>query len=273
MQIHAFDAPLGAEITDFDPRLPMSTESRDALDHALMRYQVLRIRGAVMSPEELWKFSKQFGVLRKHVAKSYRLNDLPEVVMMTNQDEAGNFDKTGAGRGVGWHSDGTFEADPPRATILHAIAMPTEGGETQFVSTCKAYERLPLDLRGRVDGKMAVFRLRGRQHHTQNIVHGDDLKKLSDATHPVIRPHPRTGRKSVFANPHHTLRIVGLVDDESEALLNDLEAFCTRAEFMWQQAWKAGDTVIWDNHSTWHRGRGNNPKDQLRKFMRTTVCE
>jgi alpha-ketoglutarate-dependent taurine dioxygenase len=192
---------------------------------------------------------------------------------MSNQDEAGHFDRTGAGRGVGWHSDGTFEAQPPRATVLHAIATPSLGGNTQFANTRTAHDDLPGDLRERLTGRRALFRLRGRNHHTQNIVHGDDLKKLVDVEHAVLREHPRTGRKSVFANPHHTLRILGVTDEESEALLGELEAFCTQPQFVWEQQWQAGDTVIWDNHSTWHRGRGDNPRDQLRKFMRTTVCD
>ena len=273
MQIVPLEGPLGAEIVGLDPRQPVTPGDQDAIEKALARYQVLRIRGAPMSAVELRDFSSHFGELRQHVARGYRLRDLPEVVMMANQDDAGNFDTTGAGRGVGWHSDGTFEAVPPKATILHAIATPTSGGNTQFTNTRLAYERLPAALRERVDGRNALFRLRGRNHHTQNIVHGDDLKKLTDVTHPVVRVHPRTGRKSVFANPHHTLRILDMTEAESDALLNELEAFCTQPEFQWEQQWKAGDTVIWDNHSTWHRGRGDNPKDQLRKFMRTTICE
>lgn len=273
MQIIPLEGPLGAEIRGLDPRDLLSVEDRDAIEVALTRYQVLRIRGATMTPVQLRDFSRYFGELRQHVAKDYRLRDLPEVVVMANQDEAGNFDKTGAGRGVGWHSDGTFESVPPKATILHAIATPQTGGNTQFVNTRLAYDRLPGSLRARVEGKNALFRLRGRNHHTQNIVHGDDLKKLTDVTHSVIRTHPRTGLKSVFANPHHTLRILDMTEAESETLLNDLETFCTQPEFQWEQQWQAGDTVIWENHSTWHRGRGDNPKDQLRKFMRTTICE
>lgn len=272
MEVRPFDAPLGAEVV-FDPRVPMTADECRALDDALMRYQVLRIRGAVMTPEELWTFSRQLGPLRQHVAKHYRLDSLPEVVVMSNQDEAGNFDRTGATRGVGWHSDGTFEPEPPKATVLHAIATPTSGGNTQFMNAYLAFEAMPDDLRARVDGRMAVFRLRGRNHHTQNIVHGEDLKKLTDVQHQAIRVHPRTGRKSVFANPHHTLRILGMSEQESSALLDELEAFCTQPRFIWEQTWQAGDTVIWENHSTWHRGRGDNPKDQLRKFMRTTICE
>ena len=273
MQIIPIDGPLGAEIRGLVATQPLSDEDRDAIERALTQYQVLRIRGATMTPVQLRDFSSRFGELRQHVAKDYRLKDLPEVVVMANQDEAGNFDKTGATRGVGWHSDGTFEAVPPKATILHAIATPQTGGNTQFANTRLAYDRLPPGLRARAEGKTALFRLRGRSHHTQNIVHGDDLKKLRDVTHPVIRAHPRTGLKSVFANPHHTLRILDVPEEESDALLNELEAFCTQPEFQWEQQWKAGDTVIWENHSTWHRGRGDNPKDQLRKFMRTTICE
>ena len=69
MHIQPLDAPLGAEIRDFDLRISMSAHDRAALDQALMRYQVLRIRGEVLSPIELWEFSRQFGTLRQHVAR------------------------------------------------------------------------------------------------------------------------------------------------------------------------------------------------------------
>ena len=92
MQIIPLDAPLGAEIRGLDPRAPLSAGDRDGIEAALAQYQVLRIRGAPMSANELRDFSRHFGELRQHVAKDYRLRDLPEVVMMANQDEAGNFD-------------------------------------------------------------------------------------------------------------------------------------------------------------------------------------
>ena len=77
----------------------------------------------------------------------------------------------------------------------------------------------------------------------------------------------------MFVNPHHTLCIAGLSSAESDALLEEIFEWCTRDEFQWEQEWRADDTIAWENRSAWHSGRSDYPKDQLRKFFRTTICE
>ncbi len=273
LEIRKLGTALGAEIRGVNPSVPLSAQELRAVEQAFLDNLVLRFRDAPMSTTQLRDFGRQFGPLREHVAKNYRDRDVPEVVVMTNQDDEGNYDRVGAERGVGWHSDGTFEAIPPKATVLHAVAVPPRGGNTIFANMYLAYEAMPPDLKRRVDGKMAIFRLRGRKQQTQGIVAAEDLKKMSDVTHPVIRPHPETGRKSVFVNPHHTLCIAGLSHEDSEALLAEIFEWCTREEFQWEQEWQAADTIMWENRSAWHSGRADYPKDHLRKFLRTTICE
>lgn len=273
LEIRKLGHALGAEIVGVNPAAPLTSSEIRQVEQAFLDHLVLRFRDAPMTTTQLRDFARQFGPLREHVAKNYRDVDVPEVVIMTNQDERGNYDAVGAERGVGWHSDGTFEAVPPKATVLHAVAVPDRGGNTIFANMYLAYETMPADLKGRVDGKMAIFRLRGRKQQTQGIVAADDLKRMRDVTHPVIRVHPQTGKKSVFVNPHHTLCIAGLSSAESDALLEEIFEWCTRDEFQWEQEWRAGDTIAWENRSAWHSGRSDYPKDQLRKFFRTTICE
>lgn len=273
IEVKQLGGPLGAEIRGVDPRQSIAAADIKVVEQAFLDNLVLRFRDAPLSAPQLRDFARNFGELRPHVAKDYRHPNIPEIVMMTNQDKDGNYDKVGAERGVGWHSDGTFEAVPPKATVLHAIALPDSGGNTIFANMYLAYEKMPGSLRRRVDGKMARFRLRGRKAHTQGIVAAEDIGKMTDVIHPVIRAHPETGRNSVFANPHHTLCIEGLPPEESDALLDELFAWCSREEFQWQQEWRVGDTIIWENRSAWHSGRADYPKNQLRKFIRTTVCE
>jgi len=264
---------LGAEILGVSPTVPFTPSEIKKIEQAFVEHLVLRFRDAPMSVVQLRDFGVQFGPLRQHVAKNYRHDEYPEIVVMTNQDAQGNFDAVGAGRGVGWHSDGTFEVIPPKATVLHAVAVPDLGGNTIFANMYLAYETMPKKLKERIEHMNAIFRLRGRKHKTQGIVSADDLKKMSDVTHPVCRVHPESGRKSIFVNPHHTLCIADMPDEESEALLEEIFAWCTREEFQWEQQWRAGDTVMWENRSAWHSGRLDYPQDQLRHFFRTTICE
>ena len=273
IEIKKQDGPLGAEILGWYPGMPIADADFRAIDQAFLDNLVLRFRGPVLAPQAFRDFAARFGPLRPHVAKSYRDAAFPEIVNMTNQDAQGNYDAVGAGRGVGWHSDGTFEPLPPKGTMLHALALPDYGGNTLFANMVLAYERMPEKLRSRVEGLTARCRLRGRKHHTQGIVAAEDLSKMKDVFHPVIRVNPETGRKSVFVNPHHIVCIEGMPDADSEALLAEIFEWCTREEFQWQQEWRVGDTVIWENRSAWHCGRADYPKNQLRKFMRTTICD
>ena len=273
IEVRKLGGPLGAEITGLDPRLPVSAADLQIVEQAFLDNLVLRFRGAPLTTMQLRDFGRCFGELRAHVAKDYRHPEFPEVVMMTNQDKDGHYDQVGAERGVGWHSDGTFEAVPPKATILHAIAVPDSGGNTVFANMYLAYATMPADLKRRVEGKLARFRLRGRKHQTQGIVAAEDLKKMTDVIHPLIRVHPDTGRKSVFVNPHHTLSIEGMSREASDVLLDELFEWCGRREFQWEQQWQANDTILWENRSAWHSGRSDYPKNQLRQFIRTTICE
>ena len=273
IEVRKLGGPLGAEIAGLDPRLPVSDADLQIVEQAFVDNLVLRFRGTPLTAMQLRDFGRCFGELRAHVAKDYRHPEFPEVVMMTNQDKDGNYDQVGAERGVGWHSDGTFEAVPPKATILHAIAVPDSGGNTVFANMYLAYATMPADLKRRVEGKLARFRLRGRKHQTQGIVAAEDLKKMTDVIHPMIRVHPDTGRKSVFVNPHHTLSVEGMSREASDALLDELFEWCGRREFQWEQEWRADDTILWENRSAWHSGRSDYPKNQLRQFIRTTICE
>ena len=273
IEIRKLGDALGAEVRGIDPARPLDPEDCRAVEQAFLDHLVLRFRDAPLTAVQLRDFGAQFGPLREHVAKDYRHPEVPEVVLMTNQDAQGNYDKVGAERGVGWHSDGTFERVPPKATLLHAIALPDRGGNTLFANMYLAYETMPESLRRRVDDKIAIFRLRGRKSETQGIVKADDLKRMTDVEHPVIRVHPQTGRKSVFVNPHHTLAIAGMSREDSDALLEEIFEWCSREAFQWAQEWRPADTIMWENRSAWHSGRDDYPKDQLRKFLRTTICE
>lgn len=273
MEVKTLGGPLGAEIRGVDPRLPMDEQTSAAVERAFLDHLVLRFRAAPMTAQQIRDFAKHFGPLREHIAKDYRHPEYPEIVVMTNQDARGNYDKVGAERGVGWHSDGTFEQVPPKATVLHAVALPDRGGNTIFANMYLAYDAMPEQLKRRIDGRNAIFRLRGRKQRTQGIVSAEDLKRMTDVVHPAVRAHPQTGRKSVFINPHHTLCMADMPHEESEALLEEVFEWCARPEFQWEQEWQPGDTIMWENRSAWHSGRADYPKDQLRKFLRTTICE
>lgn len=269
IQIRDIPGPIGADVIGIDPAVPFTAEEKKAVDEAFLRRLVLRFRDAPMTPKTLCAFSGQFGELQPHIALKYRHPEAPEVVLMVNQDANGNFDKVGAERGVGWHSDLAYDWSPAKATFLHAVAIPSRGGNTKFLNAYLAWEKMPEALKKRVDGKLATYRNGGRQGLNQGIQEEKD--RSGDVVHPVIRVHPETGRKSVYANPYHVVRILGMPRAESDALLDELFAWCDQEQFQWQQEWRVADTIMWENRSAWHSGSLDYPLNELRKFYRTTV--
>lgn len=267
--IRDVEGPLGADVVGVEPRKPLLKEEVQAIEDAFVRRLVLRFRDAPLSPMQLCEFSRHFGELQPHIAKRYRHPEVPDVVLMVNQDADGKFDKVGAERGAGWHSDLCYDWVPAKATALHAVAIPTHGGNTKFANMYMAFETMPEKLRKQVDGRYASFCQGGRLGLNQGIMEGN--AKLPLVVHPVIRVHPASGRKSVYVNPYHTVAILGLSRESSDELLDEIFAWCSREEFQWQQQWRVGDTILWENRSAWHSGSLDYPKEQLRKFYRTTI--
>lgn len=268
MRIRDIPGPVGADIIDVNPRVQLTEDELRQLDLALANRLVIRFREAPLSAPQLASFTSQFGELQPHIAKQYHHPEDSNIVLMTNQDADGNFDQVGARRGEDWHSDHTFEWVPPKATALHSLVIPDRGGNTKFASMYMAYETMPSNLKSKVDNLYGTFCLGGRSALNTQLV---DNKVPPTVVHPLVRTHPITKKRSVFANPTHSLGIVGMSASDSDALLDELFEWCERERFQWQQVWKVADTIMWDNRSAWHQASIDYPLDQLRKFIRTTV--
>ena len=269
VEVIRLGGPLGAEVRGIDPAHALRAADLAKIEEAFLENLVLVFRGAPMSARQLSNFSQNFGELQPHIAKRYQHPEVPEVVINTNQDAQGNYDKLGAERGVGWHSDLPYDQVPARATLLHAVNVPSHGGNTAFANMYMAYETMPAALKNKIEGRYALFCLGGRNRLTQGIL--EDPTKVPHAIHPVIRVHPETGRKSVYVNPYHTHSIIGMPRAQSDELLDEVYAWCERPQFQWEQEWRVADTIIWENRCAWHTGKMDYPQHEPRLFLRTTV--
>lgn len=159
--------------------------------------------------------------------------------------------------GVSWHTDVTFVARPPLGSILRAVEVPAAGGDTEFSNQEAAFEALSPALQGFLSTLTAVHDGTAQFQGVFDLVgegrwEGETLRKLEPTTHPVIRTHPETGRRSLFVNPGFTKHIVELERAESDALLAFLYAHSVRPEFTVRYHWGAGDIGFWDNRATQH---------------------
>ena len=273
--IRPFDAPLGAEVLDLDLNQPLGDEDFRRLHQAHLDHHVLVFRDQRITPAQQVAFSRRFGPLQIHVLKNFQLAGHPEILIVSNIKENGQ--PIGLGdAGYFWHSDLSYKDKPSLGSLLHAQELPAEGGDTVFANQHTAYDALPDDLRKTIAPLKAEHtylaryeELRERSPWRPKLTQAQ-LDEVAPVVHPVVRTHPETGRKSLFVSEHFTTRIVGLPEDESRALLDDLFARSVRPEHLYRHVWQPHDMVFWDNRSVMHLAAGT-PDHLRRKLYRTTI--
>ncbi|KAI5849220.1 hypothetical protein BZA05DRAFT_430770 [Tricharina praecox] len=159
---------------------------------------------------------------------------------------------------VAWHSDVTYEKQPPGTTFLYILDTPTDadgkvsGGDTAFVSMTEAYDRLSPLFRERLAGLRATHS--GIEQSAAAAARGNVVRRPPVVnSHPLVRTHPATGRKALFVNPQFTRHIEHLKLEESEALLKFLyDHTAYGVDFQVRVKWAPGTVVVWDNRVVMH---------------------
>lgn len=168
-----------------------------------------------------------------------------------------------------WHTDSSFKRVPSKASLLSARAVPDTGGETEWADMRAAWDALDPEMQAWLEGKVAVH----DYGWSQGLVGAADTIRASalpPVEHPILRPHPATGRKVLYVG-RHASHIVGEDMEESRALLRRLCDEACRPPRVWKHRWEAGDLAMWDNRAVLHRGHPY-PADRLRRMVRTTVA-
>ncbi|WP_420226624.1 TauD/TfdA dioxygenase family protein [Pigmentiphaga litoralis] len=273
--VRAFDAPLGAEIVGIDLSVPLSDSDFARVHRAHLDYHVVVFRDQRITPQQHVQFSARFGPLQRHVLKQFALAGHPEILIVSNVVEDGK--PIGLGdAGKYWHSDLSYKELPSLGSLLHAQELPSEGGDTLFANQHLAYDELPAHLRTAIEGRSAEHSYLAKYAELQK--NAPWRPKLTEAqiaevqavVHPIVRTHPETGKKALFVSEHFTTRVVGLPEDESQALLNELFALSSRDELVYRHQWADHDLVFWDNRSVTHLAAGC-PDHLRRKLFRTTI--
>lgn len=275
IEVHRFDAPLGAEVTGLDLGAPLPDTDFARIHRAHLDHHVLVFRDQRITPQQQIDFSRRFGPLQIHVLHQFLLKDHPEILIVSNIVESG--EPIGLGdAGRYWHSDLSYKERPSLGSMLHAQELPANGGDTLFANMHLAWDTLPAPLRHAIEGHRAEHSYLAKYEELRR--RSPWRPKLSDAQraqvkpveHPIARTHPETGRKALFVSEHFTTRIVGLPEHESRDLLAQLFAHSVRPEHLYRHRWQPHDMVFWDNRSLMHLATGC-PEDQRRRLNRTTI--
>jgi taurine dioxygenase len=264
---------IGAEIAGVDVKT-LDDTTFGIVYQAWLDYNVLVVPAQRLEIDDFLRYSRRFGVLVPHPSKMTRHPDYPEITMLgTNKFDAnGKLNMAIYRRGAeDWHTDGAYDAVPFKATQLYAIAIPSTGGDTLFASMYAAYDALPRRLKEQLEGQKGAFTYGGRKKSTTLL--NEEDRAQAPALHPLIRTHPETRRKALYFDPGKILRIEGLDELESDAVIEELTELMIQPDAQYRHRWTAGDVVIWDNRCSYHLAAGDYPPDEDRIHWRVSIQE
>lgn len=249
---------IGAEVIGADLRQTVGDNLFRELHQAWVDADgLLIVRDQHLTPEQQIAFSRQFGELAvagdNPVIQKYSLPGYPEIFRVSNKKQDGE----PLGRedaGTYWHSDGTWQTFPSKASILYGIEIPRVGGNTMFADLYQAWETLTPTMQRMIEGLKAVHAMAnaGGTSFEREFTGKGDVVAAKTAVHPLVIVHPDSGRRALFVNRGYTAQIVGLSRPESDALLGFLFQHSTAPELVYRHTWRLHDLVIWDNRCTAH---------------------
>ena len=277
LQTKSLSPGFGTEASGVDVSQPLPDAAFAEIEQAFFRSQVLVLRGQALQAQEYVAFARRFGPPDPHVIDQFHHPADPNILILSNRVENGK--PAGlADAGTYFHTDYSYLQVPARATMLYSIEVPKSGGNTLFANQYAAYDGLPEAMRRRIEPLVAV-------HHYGNRKVGDEMSRVAASpltdeqkakmpliTHPIVRPHPVTGRKALYAVSGSSYGIVGMPENEAVALLDELAAHATQPKYVYSLKYAVGDVVIWDNASLLHSATLTDPSDP-RTLWRITVKE
>ena len=275
MTVKPLSEALGAEISGINAA-ELDDATFDKLRDVFHENLVVVVKDQDLTPAQQTEFARRFGEIQYHISPEYLMKDQPEVMILSNEKEDGKFIGLPDG-GSEWHSDHSYVDQPTGYTMLHAIKVPKDGGDTEWTNMVRAYEALSDEMKSRLDGLIGIHSFNRMKNQSLSVpvrhMNDPDYYKRSppDSFHPVVRTHPHTGKKALYISPRFTIGIKDMDDFEAQPLLDELFAHIQNRDFIYHHRWTVGDLLMWDNRATIHLALLGVPEGQARRMHRTTV--
>ena len=277
METKALAPGFGLETSAVDASRPLSPGEFAELEQTFFRGQLLVLRDQRLTPQQFLAFARRFGPPEPHVIDQFHHPEESNILILSNRKKNGQAIGL-ADAGSYFHTDYSYLQVPARATMLYSIEVPKAGGHTLFANQYAAYDELSDAMKRRIAPMIAV-------HHYGNRKVADEMSRVAASpltdeqkakmpliTHPLVRPHPVTERKALYAVSGSSYGIVGMPEDEAVALLDELAAHATQPKYVISYPYRVGDVVIWDNASLLHSATLTEPDDP-RTLWRITIKE
>jgi taurine dioxygenase len=272
MKITKISNVMGAEVTGVDLN-NLTVPERDQLNKAFIDNLLLCVRDQKFA--DIGAFldaSRNFGEPKIQHMESFRLDDHPEAGVVSSEDRDVKDGKRII-RGTMFHTDESFIAEPPKATVLYAVQVPGKGGATRYVNMRLAYEKLDAKTKAEVD-KLTAIHYYGKKRAGRKVpsLTEEQMKTTPPVPHPVVRTHDETGAKALYVHETMTDYIDGMDPAASEALLRKLYDHSTQnMDLQYHHQWRTGDFVIWDNRATLHAATADYEESEKRLLYRTMI--
>lgn len=268
MKIRRLSGNIGAEIQDIK-LTNLNKKMLKSIDSAFQECHVLVFPNQNLDPKDQIAFTEHFGPVQPHPLRTrHSVVGFPQVLILENRPN-----QPGAPNNY-WHSDISHSLAPPSATVLHALIIPEGRSDTMFCNMIRAYETLSTGLKKAIDSLRALHS--GHATYRRSLNNNDarriDLAELEPPRlHPVVRTHPKSGKRTLFINPHFTIGLENMTAEESAPIFETLYQAAIQPENIYRHSWQPGDVVIWDNRSTMHYAVLDYTEDMPRKMHRTTA--
>jgi len=269
-------AGFGVEVDD-DISQPLSDARFADIERAFYACQVLALRAQELTPAQFAAFARRFGPPQPHVIDQFHHPEDSNILILSNVKVDGR--PTGLqDAGSYFHTDYSYLQVPARATTLYSRVVPKVGGDTLFANQQAAYDDLSEAMKKRIEPLLGIHHY-GNRHDVDeasrtaaSVLTDEQKAKMPVITHRIARPHPVTGRKSLYAVSGSSFGIVGMPEDEARDLLDELAAHSTQPKYQLRFKYGVGDVVVWDNASLLHSATLIDPND-ARTLWRITVLE
>ena len=266
----------GASVTGIDLTRALSDNEIDKIRTLWLQHHVLSFPDQAMNDDDLERFTLYFG----------NFGDDPFIAPIPGRKNIIAVKRTAEEKvpifADNWHTDWSFQLNPPAGTCLYGKEIPSEGGDTLFANQHMALEKMPSSLRKKLEGKNAIHSALipyspggGYGDKDREMGRSMDIRASNEAfskqLHPIIKKHPETKREGIFGTIGYIIGIDGMDNQDAMKLLMELSAWQCQEEFVYKHKWKKDMLIMWDNRSVLHRATGGY-EGQERLLHRTTVA-
>ena len=269
------------EVAGVDLTKPLPAADIATIHAGMDKYAVLVFHDQNFTDEQQLAFTQSLGPLELAIGTSLRRPE--DHRLPTTFADVSNLDRDnkpfarddrrrlfGLGNRL-WHSDSSFKAVPAKYSLLHAISVPSRGGNTEFAYMPAAYDALDAETKAEVEDLICEHsQIFSRQQLGFTDFTDEERARFAPVRQRLVRTHPLTGRKSLYLSSHAG-SIVGWPVPEARFFLRDLVEHATQRQFVYAHRWRVGDLVMWDNRQTMPRVRRYDDP-QPRDMRRTTVA-